>query len=239
MAIPKIIHYCWFGRGAYPDVMKKCIDSWKRFCPGWQLMLWDESSFDVSAVPWTQQAYAAKKYAFVADYVRLKVLREYGGVYLDIDQELLRPLDGFLEHRAFLGFMREDSVSMGILGAEPFHPTICRLLHYYDGRRFLTEGGQDLLPITDWVTSSLTEDGLKPDDTLQTLKNGVVVYPRAYFCPTYCTQPKSLFTDETVSVHHWAMTWRTGAEKRKIAWFKFKRRKPVAFLDKGRRKLKG
>ena len=145
MSIPKIIHYCWFGKNEYPPIMKKCLKSWQAYCPDYQFVLWNEDSFDVNSSEWTRQAYEAKKYAFVADYVRLRAIKEYGGVYLDIDQELIKPLDKFLPRRAFLGFMREDSVSMGIIGAEPNHPTICALFKHYDNREFIVNGKQDLL----------------------------------------------------------------------------------------------
>ena len=140
MAIPKIIHYCWFGKNEYPPIMKKCLKSWKKNCPDYQFVLWNEDTFDINSSEWTRRAYETKKYAFVADYVRLKAIKEYGGIYLDIDQELIKPLDKFLTHRAFLGFMREDSVSMGIIGAELNHPTICDLFKHYDNREFIVNG---------------------------------------------------------------------------------------------------
>ena len=232
MSIPKIIHYCWFGKNEYPPIMKKCLKSWQAYCPDYQFVLWNEDNFDVNSSEWTRQAYEAKKYAFVADYVRLRAIKEYGGVYLDIDQELIKPLDAFLAHRAFLGFMREDSVSMGIIGAEPHHPTICALFKHYDNRKFIVNSKQDLLPITDWVTERLINDGLKLNDSVQEINSGVVIYPREYFCPTYCTQPKSLKSKRTVSIHHWAMTWRTETEINQFAELKKSRKKTYMIGNK-------
>lgn len=231
MAIPKIIHYCWFGNNEYPDIMKKCLKSWKKKCPDYQFIKWDENNFDVNSSEWTKQAYESKKYAFVADYVRLKVLKEFGGIYLDIDQELLKPLDNFLAHSAFFGFMCEDSLSMGIIGAEPNHPVITKLFSYYDNRSFIKNGIQDLLPITEWVTNYLADDGLLLNDTFQTI-NGTAFYPREYFCPTYCTQPINLKSGNTVSVHHWAMTWRTEQEKQTFHQLKKSRKKSVIIINK-------
>lgn len=225
--IPKMIHYCWFGKNEYPDIMKKCLKSWCKFCPDYKLMLWNENTFYVNSTEWTKQAYEAEKYAFVADYVRLKVIHEYGGIYLDIDQELIKPLDQFLSHSAFLGFMREDSVNTGIIGAEPNHPVISKLFHYYDNRPFIIDGKQDLLPNTDWVSEQLVKEGLILNDSFQTINNGVVVYPREYFCPIYCTQPYNLKSSNTVSIHHWAMTWRTEEEKLSFEKLKKSRRKSV------------
>ena len=232
MSIPKIIHYCWFGKNEYPPIMKKCLKSWQAYCPDYQFVLWNEDSFDVNSSEWTRQAYEAKKYAFVADYVRLRAIKEYGGVYLDIDQELIKPLDKFLPRRAFLGFMREDSVSMGIIGAEPNHPTICALFKHYDNREFIVNGKQDLLPITDWVTERLINDGLKLNDSVQEITSGVVIYPREYFCPTYCTPPKSLTSKKTISIHHWAMTWRSETEINQFAELKKSRKKTYMMENK-------
>ena len=103
--IPKIIHYCWFGRGEMPKLIKKCIKSWKKFCPDYKIMLWNEDSFDINSTIWTKQAYEAKKYAFVADYVRLYALYNHGGIYLDTDQQLIKKIDCFTEHKAFMGFI--------------------------------------------------------------------------------------------------------------------------------------
>ena len=103
--IPKTIHYCWFGHGEMSPMMKKCIRSWKKYCPDYEIIEWNEDNFAIDSTVWTKEAYDAKKYAFVADYVRLKVLYEYGGVYLDTDQELIKPIDIFMRHQCFMGFM--------------------------------------------------------------------------------------------------------------------------------------
>lgn len=215
--IPKIIHYCWFGKGEMPPIMHKCIKSWKKRCPDWEIICWDEESFDVDSTVWTKQAYEAKKFAFVADYVRIKAIAEYGGVYLDADQELIKTLDYFLQHKAFLGFLDKSLISAGVMGAEPGHPIIKQMLHYYDNRSFYTpEGGFDTRPNTDWMTDILLEKGLKLDDSFQELEN-IVIYPRTYFCPTSCISPENAKSRNTVSIHHWAMTWRSEKAKKDFA----------------------
>ena len=103
MSIPKIIHYCWFGGGPISPESRKCIESWKKYCPDYKIIEWNEQNFEISQNRYAQQAYEAKKYAFVSDYVRLAVLYEYGGIYLDTDVELVRPLDELLEHKGFIG----------------------------------------------------------------------------------------------------------------------------------------
>ena len=215
--IPKRIHYCWFGRGAMPKLMKKCIKSWKKYCPDWEIILWNEDSFDINSSLWTKQAYEAKKYAFVADYVRIKVLREQGGVYLDTDQELIKPLEPFQKHRCFVGFMDSANISAGVIGAEPEHPIMVQMMQYYENRHFLQPDGQmDIKPNTNWMTDILLEQGLRLDDSFQNVGD-VAVYPQTYFCPTSCVSIEDKTGPYTVALHHWAMTWRTDKAKKDFA----------------------
>ena len=215
--IPKIIHYCWFGRGEMPKLMKKCLKSWKKYCPDWQIIRWDEDRFDIDSTLWTKQAYDAKKYAFVADYVRIKALSEQGGVYLDTDQELIKPLEPFLAHRCFVGFMDKTNISAGVIGAEPAHPMMRRMLGYYQDRPFLKEDGTvDNKPNTNWMTDILLEQGLRLDDSFQQVGD-VAVYPQTYFCPTSCVSIEDCSGPDTVALHHWAMTWRTEKAKKDFA----------------------
>ena len=103
MSIPKIIHYCWFGGGTISPENRKCMESWEKYCPDYKIIEWNEQNFDISKNRYVQQAYEAKKYAFVSDYARLAVVYEHGGIYLDTDVELVRPLDELLEHKGFIG----------------------------------------------------------------------------------------------------------------------------------------
>lgn len=218
--IPKIIHYCWFGRGKMPPLLKKCLRSWKKYCPDWKIIRWDEDSFDVNSTLWTKQAYEAKKYAFVADYVRMKALYEMGGVYLDTDQELIKPLEPFMAHQAFLGFMGGSYVSAGVIGAEREHPVMGEMLEHFHERAYLQSEGQDLTPNTNWMTDILLKYGLVVNDRYQEVA-GVAVYPQTYFCPTSCLSVENCITDDTVSLHHWAMSWRTKESRRAMNRVKF------------------
>ena len=228
--IPKIIHYCWFGRGEMPRIMKKCLKSWKKFCPDWEIVRWDEDSFDVDSTLWAKQAYEAKKYAFVADFVRIKALAEQGGVYLDTDQELIKPLEPFLKHRVFLGFMDDKNISAGVIGTEKGHPLMANMLDYYRDRPFLTDSGIDIKPNTNWMTEILTEQGLIMNDQFQMIGD-VAVYPQTYFCPTSCVSIENKSGPDTVSLHHWAMTWRTKKAKRDFARVKRHQRKWYRALE--------
>ena len=151
MSIPKIIHYCWFGGGPISPESRKCMESWKKYCPDYKIMAWTEQNFDISANRYAQQAYAAKKYAFVSDYARLVVLYRYGGIYLDTDVELVRPLDELLEHKGFIGmehsvpspYGRTLLVNTGSgVGAEPGCEMIGKMLAGYRNASFLQETGE-------------------------------------------------------------------------------------------------
>ena len=137
MSVPKIIHYCWFGGNPKPKLAEKCIKSWKKFCPDYQIIEWNEENFDVSAAPeYVCQAYAAKRWAFVTDYVRLKAMTEMGGIYMDTDVELVKPLTPFLAHDAFAGFETDASVQTGLLACCPGFPLFQEFLQHYDSARF-------------------------------------------------------------------------------------------------------
>ena len=150
MSIPKIIHYCWFGGGPISAESQKCMESWKKYCPDYKIMAWNEQNFDISTNRYVQQAYEAKKYAFVSDYVRLAVLYEYGGIYLDTDVELVRPLDELLELPGFMGFQTNNEVATGLgFGARKGNSVVQALLRDYDALDFFRGGrqrGPDTLP---------------------------------------------------------------------------------------------
>ena len=145
--IPKIIHYCWFGGNPKPEIIEKCMASWKKHCPDWEIIEWNESNYDVNANPYTREAYEAKKWAFVTDVVRLEIVNRYGGVYMDTDVELLEGIDSFAEHKAFYFFETDRNVNSGLgFGAEAGHETLGAMLSFYEGKHFLVNGKPDLSP---------------------------------------------------------------------------------------------
>ena len=214
--IPKIIHYCWFGRGEMPRLMKKCLKSWKKFCPDWQIVCWDEDSFDVNSTLWTKQAYEAGKFAFVSDYVRLKALYEMGGVYLDTDVELVQPIDRFLAHTAFSGFESVDMVQTGIIGAEKENPVIQSWLDHYNGRAYMVDGKPVMVPNVSHITENLKARGLVMDDTLQVV-DGMAIYPQTWFCPLSAVSIQRKITENTHVMHYFTSTWRTDKAKKDFA----------------------
>ena len=181
--IPKIIHYCWFSDlPDYPPLVIKCIDSWKKFLPDYEIKLWNSSNFDLSSCPYAQEAYNERKFAFASDYVRLQVLYR-GGVYLDSDIEVLKNFDNLLNNKAFTGFESPGNIAAWIFGSEKGNPIFKEFLDYYDGRHFIfIPGHYDTTPNPVPITKILLKHGLKLNNDLQRLDN-ITVYPMEYFCP--------------------------------------------------------
>lgn len=205
--IPKIIHYCWFGGKPLPELAKKCIESWKKYCPDYELKLWNEENFDLNSNPYIKEAYDAKKFAFVTDYVRLWVLYQYGGIYMDTDVEVLKPLDRFLIHPAFSGFESPTGIPTGIMASEKNGKWAERELEYYKDRHFLkADGTPDLTTNVAIITNNLVKDGFLLNNTYQEHKGIIVMYPMEYFCPRdEYLQPAAL--PESYTIHHFLGSW--------------------------------
>jgi len=205
--IPKIIHYCWFGKKPLPKLAQKCIKSWQKYCPDYQIIRWDETNFDINSNLYVKQAYEAKKYAFVSDYVRLWVLYNYGGIYVDTDLEMVKNIDKFLIYDFFSGFENSNFVPTAIMGAVPHHPLIKELLDIYQSLSFIKLDGElDLTPNTVRITDYLVKNyNLKRNNTYQELKNGVFLYSHEYFCANDITGLK--ITNNTYTIHHFQGSW--------------------------------
>lgn len=208
--IPKIIHYCWFGGNEKSALIKRCIESWQRFCPDYEIKEWGENTFDLASAPvYVREAYEAKKWAFVTDYVRLWAMHEYGGVYMDTDVEIVRPIDEFLCHRGFTGF--EDDVHMvtGIMAAEKELPLMKSLLSYYDTRHFVLEDGSfDMTTNTVSITNALKSMGFVPNGHMQ-VNDGFAIYPSDFFCPLDDATGKLSKTKNTAAIHWFNKSWLT------------------------------
>lgn len=218
--IPKIIHYCWFGRGEKPALVKKCIKSWKKYCPDYEFIEWNEDNFDINSTLWTKQAYEAKKYAFVADYVRLKALYDQGGVYLDSDVELVKPIDPFRTHEAYSGFESANSAPTGIIASVAGQQVIGRWLDYYTDRPYLIDGKPNMDPNVSFMTADLKKYGLQMNDTLQNV-NGMTIYPQTYFCPLHTDNVSHCKSKDTVAIHYFTSTWRSEKGRRDMKRQKF------------------
>lgn len=205
--IPKIIHYCWFGRGEKPKLAEKCIESWKKYCPEYTLIEWNEDNFDITVCPYVREAYENKKYAFVTDYVRLYVMYMYGGIYMDTDVEVIQSLDDFLEYKAFSGFESDEHVPTGLMAAEKNLPIIKELLDYYTDRHFLQEDGTlDMKTNCESITDIMLKHGLVLNGKLQTIED-FTFYPSEYFCPFVNETGELHKTPNTVAIHWFDKSW--------------------------------
>lgn len=218
--IPKVIHYCWFGRGQKPLLAEKCIESWKKYCPDYEIIEWNEDNFDISSNQYVAEAYKSKKWAFVTDYVRLWALYNYGGVYMDTDVEVLKSIDPYLKHHAFSGFENATQIPTGIMAAEKGFSLIKEQLEFYDTARFIMEDGS--LNITTnvvTITNQMRKHGFKPNNQYQEL-DGYVFYPNNIFCPFLERLGDKEYMKDTVTIHHFAGSWKSqSAIKRENSWW--------------------
>ncbi len=216
--IPKIIHYCWFGRNPEPELMKKCLDSWQKYLPEYKLMLWNEDNFDLNTNIFVKQAYESKKWAFVTDYVRFYALYHYGGIYMDTDVEVLKNLDCFLEHNAFTGYENEILIPTGIIGCTLEHPWAFKIMQYYENKSFIKSDGMLSLQPNTAIITQITKENFGFNVLLgyQVLKGGLVIYPKEYFCPKSYYDDSIYLTDNTYTIHHFSGSWHTPFDKLKL-----------------------
>lgn len=233
--IPRVIHYCWFGKKTMPQDAIKCIESWKKYCPDYEIIQWNEENYDVNKNQYMSDAYKEKKWAFVSDYARVDIIYQYGGIYFDTDVELIAPIDEFLNNGLFCGWENRDplldkigqpyenSVAFGLgFGAEKGHPALKKILVLYENMSFYNQDGTlNLMACPHYQTEVLKDFGL--DDTkrtFQSLQNGIVVYQEDVFSPKSPLTGKITITGDTVSIHHFSMTWigKTDRQLQNIEW---------------------
>lgn len=211
--IPKLIHYCWFGKNPHNELMLRCIESWKRLCPDYQIVEWNESNFDVNSIPYISEAYRRKKYAHVTDYARLKILYENGGIYLDTDVELIDTLDPFLTDKAFFALQKSGEVATGLgFGAEAGAPILRELMQNYEAkpRGNSAQFFKDTCVTIDKAV--FVRHGLKDEDTCQQLGD-IAIYPSDYFNPKNYETEELNITENTVSIHHYGRSWHDACER--------------------------
>ena len=212
--IPKIIHYCWFGRNPLPESAVKCIDSWKKFFPDYEIKEWNEDNFDVNIIPYTKEAYEAKKYAFVSDYARMWILYHHGGLYFDTDVEVIKSMDDIVARGPFMGVEVDavdgntPAVAPGLcLGVTAEHVVYKDVLDIYHPLHFVLEDGTyNSYAIVRITSDALCKNGMKPTNELQEVA-GVWIYPREYFNPLDDNTGRLVITENTRSIHWYTKTW--------------------------------
>ena len=212
LKIPKILHYCWFGENPMPPLYQKYIESWKKFCPDYEIREWNENNYDVTQNTYMYDAYRNKKWAFVADYVRMDVIYRYGGVYLDVDVELLKPIDRFLNDTGFCGVEAPGYPSLGLVfGAIAGHELILMLRDMYDSISFINNDGTlNMTPNTIYQVKLFRNLGLTSENKIQRVYD-MTVYPTDVFCPMHPNLVIECLTEKSHAVHHFGWSW--GNEK--------------------------
>ena len=215
MSIPKVIHYCWFGKGKMPKLANKCIKSWKKYCPDYKIICHNEDNFDMTQNRYLNEAYKAGKWAFVSDYARLKIIYDNGGIYLDTDVELIKPIDDLLLTKGFMGFDEKGIVATGLgFGAEKGNEIVSDFLKDYDNIPFvLPDGSYDLTPCPDRNTEALKRLGMDIKNTNQTFRD-ITFLPDEYLCPMNYYTGKKTITENTYSIHHYSASWTSVVTKR-------------------------
>lgn len=220
--IPKVIHYCWFGGKEMPSLGKKCIKSWQKYFPDYEIRRWDESNFDVNTIPYVAEAYRQRKYAFVSDYARFLILYNHGGVYFDTDVEVLKPMEHIMEKGEFMARENSDySVNTGVapglgLAMEKGSDVLKDLLDIYASMEFVNP---DVDPngktIVDVASEYFESKGLQREQTVQRVA-GITIYPEDYFSPLNVVTGQTRITPNTVAIHHYSGSWMSPMGRFKI-----------------------
>lgn len=230
--IPKTIHYCWFGGKPLPKSVKDNIKTWKKQCPNYKIIQWDESNYDISANDYTRQAYERGKYAFVTDYARLEIVHEYGGIYLDTDVELIKPLDAFLKYDAFFAMEEAGRVNTGLgFGSTKNNEILDQTKHQYDNQLFYDGNKENLKTCIEYSAPVFENLGLANKNKTQYFNQSrIAVFATDVFCPQSLETGKTAITNDTVSIHHYDSSWKKHPQiSRHLTKYKIRLRK---LLDK-------
>jgi mannosyltransferase OCH1-like enzyme len=244
--IPKVIHYCWFGRNPLPESAIKCIDSWKKFCPGYQIKEWNEDNFDINIINYTKEAYLAKKYAFVSDYARFWILYHFGGIYFDVDVEVIKPIGDLLEKGPVWAFEvdglggKRPSLAGGLcLASEKENPFYKEILDEYVNLSFYDKTGKiSSFTMNPLITRIFLGKGLKADGSVEEIDKNFF-YPSDYFNPLDPLTGRLKKTANTRSIHWYMASWLPPEAKWKKRMKRFMHRMLGTSLTTRLRKLSG
>ena len=230
MAIPKIIHYCWFGNANKPQSVEKCISSWRKYCPDYEIKEWSEANFDVNQNQYCQQAYEEKAWGFVPDYIRLWIIYHEGGIYLDTDVQILKSFDSLLDNKAFAGFEygtadKKDGYFVNFgqgFGAEPGNKIILNHMNMYNDLQYRLQNGEyNRVASPNYTTDILVKHGLERKQNKIQKLDGMTIYPTEYFCPKNFSTGVVKKTQNTYSIHHFDGSWYSEEEQRqREEWIK-------------------
>lgn len=211
--IPKIVHYCWLSGDPVPKMMQRCMETWKMHLPDFEFILWDLKRFDIGSSVWAREAFEHGKYAFAADYIRLYALEKMGGIYLDMDVEMLKPFDDLLDREYFIGYEnnRFRVPEMAVFGVEPGCPWVSALLEHYRDRHFVqADGSMDTKPLPHVAKEVLAAKGITLD-----------LLPSEYLSPKPFVHKKFETTNNTYCIHQFAdcwIPWEQRVERRFWDW---------------------
>lgn len=218
--IAKTIHYCWFGEKKLPKMAKRCIKSWKKFFPEYEIKQWDETNFNININDYVKEAYTAKRYAFVSDYARFWILYNFGGVYFDTDVEVIKSMDDIIEKGAFMGF--ETPISTGVplyvapglgMACRKGSPLIKDCMDLYENLHFINPNGEhNLVTIVQLINKLLLDNGLRASTQIQQIKD-FYIYPKDFFNPYNDIDGSYIITENTRSIHYFAASWKTPKER--------------------------
>lgn len=224
--IPKTIHYCWFGGNKKPKLVEKCIQTWRKYLPDWEIREWNDANYDYKRSSYAEAAYDAGKYAFVSDYARFDILKQYGGVYLDTDVEMVRPIpEEFLQYGIFCALEMDAMIAPGLVFAGvKEHSLFDEILYSYSIDKFERNEKGLYLSVVTRCTALLEEKGFKREDRFQRLED-IAIFPEKYFCAYDMALCKPVISQETIAFHHYAASWlpwylrarkRLGARVRRV-----------------------
>lgn len=214
--IPKIVHYCWFGRGEKPAIVEQCINSWRKKLIDYEIIEWNEDNFDVNCNIYVKEAYENKKYAFVSDYVRIHALYNMGGIYLDTDTEVFKSLDEFLDEDSFWGFEEKNYIATSTIGAKKGNKLIKMFLDFYQGKSF-NETSKNIETSTNVqiVTKIFKDLGFEMNGEKQTIEGIGTIYPQEYFSPYDYINYYDKRTKNTYTMHHFYKSWISPRDRMK------------------------
>lgn len=215
MTVPKVIHYCWFGRKEMPDKEKACIETWKKFFPDYEFQLWNEDNFDYTQCAFASQAYEMKQYAFVSDYARAKILYEYGGMYLDTDVKILKRFPNITAENGFMGFERRAFLGTAVIASKPHNENMRELMKYYENHDFVQKDGAfDNIANVSILTDIMKEKGLRLGGEKQQV-DGFDIFNREIFYPKKLEENVFKITEETCAIHMCSNSWLSERERKR------------------------